>query len=276
MLALVGVAVLFIIVNTIRLAVVARAEEIEIMRLVGASDAFIRWPFIFEGALVGLIGALRHARSCSRSEPIRSARCMTGFFEVLPAAARRASAADLTLLVLTAGIGLGVFGSWISVRSYLPEVQPVRRALPAGVVVRCAAAVPSAHRHPGPTDDRPRSLPPSPQPSLEPPEAASGTVAGRIRRPDTPAVRSVPSRASVSRRGPGRPAPLFLSGYALGPSSATTPGHARRRAGRVRAVLGRLRRDHPALRRRAVDRKALIEGAIRGMIERSTTRSPPT
>jgi cell division transport system permease protein len=116
-LALVAVVVLFIIVNTIRLAVVARAEEIEIMRLVGASDGFIRWPFIFEGALVGLIGAtVTLGLLAVGAEPL--GRVMTGFFEVLPLQLG-ALGRDLTVIVLVTGIGLGVIGSWVSVRSYL-------------------------------------------------------------------------------------------------------------------------------------------------------------
>src|SRR4029078_12095275 len=49
---------LFVIVNTIRMAVPARRDEIDIMQLVGASDWFIRWPFILEGMLVGALGAV--------------------------------------------------------------------------------------------------------------------------------------------------------------------------------------------------------------------------
>jgi cell division transport system permease protein len=109
--------VLFIIVNTIRLAVVARAEEIEIMRLVGASDAFIRWPFVFEGAMVGLLGAvLTLAVLFVAADPIGN--FMIGFFTVLPLRFGTLTR-DLIVLVGGAGLGLGIIGSWVSVRTYL-------------------------------------------------------------------------------------------------------------------------------------------------------------
>ncbi len=116
-LAVIAIIVLFIIVNTIRLAVVARAEEIEIMRLVGASDAFIRWPFVFEGAMVGLLGAiLTLALLAVGAEPI--GRFMFDFFRVLPLQLG-SLARDLIVIVVGAGVGLGVLGSWLSVRTYL-------------------------------------------------------------------------------------------------------------------------------------------------------------
>jgi cell division transport system permease protein len=117
-LTIVGLIVLFIIVNSIRMAVVARADEIEIMRLVGASDAFIRWPFIFEGALVGLFGAgitiglLLLVRD-------RLVGFMSGFFSVFPGDASGLIGPNLALIVLGTGAGIGVLGSYLSVRSYL-------------------------------------------------------------------------------------------------------------------------------------------------------------
>jgi cell division transport system permease protein len=116
-LAVIGAIVLFIIINTIRLAVVGRAEEIEIMRLVGASDAFIRWPFVFEGALVGLLGAaITLATIGAFADPLGA--FMFDFFRVLPIRVG-AIARDVSLLVLGSGVGLGVVGAWISVRTYL-------------------------------------------------------------------------------------------------------------------------------------------------------------
>ena len=116
-LIVVGFVVLFIIVNTIRLAVVARREEIEIMRLVGASDAFIRWPFIFEGAFVGLLGAgVTILILALAAGPVGD--MMFGFFRVLPLELGTL-ARDIVLLVVGTGLGVGVVGSWLSVRSYL-------------------------------------------------------------------------------------------------------------------------------------------------------------
>ena len=116
-LAIIGAIVLFIIINTIRLAVVARAEEIEVMRLVGASDAFIRWPFVFEGALVGLIGAALTLAVIAMAADSLST-FMFEFFRVLPIRVG-AIARDVAVLVIGSGVGLGVLGAFVSVRTYL-------------------------------------------------------------------------------------------------------------------------------------------------------------
>lgn len=117
LLVVIGAIVLFIVINTIRLAVLGRAEEIEVMRLVGASDAFIRWPFVFEGALVGLFGAIvTLGVLVGASEPL--SRFMVGFFQILPISVGSISR-DVTILVVGAGLGLGVLGAWVSVRTYL-------------------------------------------------------------------------------------------------------------------------------------------------------------
>ncbi|MFN2484533.1 MAG: permease-like cell division protein FtsX [Candidatus Limnocylindria bacterium] len=119
--ALVGLTVLFMIVNTIRIAVYSRAGEIEIMRLVGASDSFIRWPFILEGILCGLIGAivtvLLVAVVWGPIQPV-----MVQVFQ-LPTGVSTRFLATLSALLLGVGFALGAAGSYISVRSYLSTAR---------------------------------------------------------------------------------------------------------------------------------------------------------
>jgi len=114
---LVALTVLFMIINTIRIAVYSRANEIEIMRLVGASDSFIRWPFILEGILCGLIGAIITivlvATIWGPIQPI-----MVSVFQ-MPTAVSTQFLTTISLLLFAVGLGVGAVGSWISVRSYL-------------------------------------------------------------------------------------------------------------------------------------------------------------
>ena len=114
---LVGLTVLFMIINTILIAVYSRANEIEIMRLVGASDSFIRWPFILEGILCGLIGAIVTVVLVTAVwDPIQP--IMVSLFQ-MPTAVSNQFLATISLLLFAVGLGLGALGSWISVRSYL-------------------------------------------------------------------------------------------------------------------------------------------------------------
>jgi cell division transport system permease protein len=109
------------IINTIRIAVYSRAGEIEIMRLVGASDSFIRWPFILEGILCGLIGALVTILLVAAVwDPIQPA--MVQVFQ-MPTAVSTQFLTTLSLLLFAVGLGIGALGSWISVRSYLAATR---------------------------------------------------------------------------------------------------------------------------------------------------------
>ncbi|XEC94695.1 permease-like cell division protein FtsX [Paenibacillus tarimensis] len=111
---------MFLISNTIKLTILARRREIGIMKLVGATNAFIRWPFFIEGALIGIIGSL-----------VTTALLLFGYFKLVEATEfelgimmiKLVTLQEAGLLVVAAlmGIGtlVGIWGSTISVRKYL-------------------------------------------------------------------------------------------------------------------------------------------------------------
>ncbi len=113
-----AMATIFIISNTIRLTVFARRKEIAIMKYVGATDDFIRWPFVLEGILLGLIGGsvsaiiLRSFYS-AMAEKIYSTLAFFPLIEQFP------FLNYLSLCLILAGISIGVLGSTISLKKFL-------------------------------------------------------------------------------------------------------------------------------------------------------------
>ena len=116
-LSFVGLTVLLIVVNSIRMALMARAQEIEIMRLVGASDRYVRWPFILEGVLVGLFGAVITLLLLLAS-PLLS-DIATDIAGSVPLGFDESLTYQITAITVGAGLALGGLGAWISVRTYL-------------------------------------------------------------------------------------------------------------------------------------------------------------
>jgi cell division transport system permease protein len=117
-LAFVGLTALLIVINSIRMALMSRAAEIEIMRLVGASDRYVRWPFVLEGFFIGLGGALvTLLLLLIASGPISD--LASEIAGQVPLGFDRSLTIQIVSIVLGAGVGLGTLGAWISVRTYL-------------------------------------------------------------------------------------------------------------------------------------------------------------
>jgi cell division transport system permease protein len=117
---LLSLATLLIVVNTIRLTVLARETEIVIMRLVGATRSFVRWPFIIEGVLLGFLGGVISVIVLKFTYEAIIVRIQNA----LPFVAlftNRFWIGCVYFLVAVVGVLLGMLGGYISVNKQLKE-----------------------------------------------------------------------------------------------------------------------------------------------------------
>jgi len=117
-LALVLTAALLVVANTIRLAVYARRDEIEIMKLVGATNAYVRTPFLLEGMLQGLAGALLAVVGLEIVQRLVIPRAAAAFSFAAGAAAPHLAVLHFGILA-GAGAVVGLLGSYLAVARFL-------------------------------------------------------------------------------------------------------------------------------------------------------------
>ena len=113
---------IFIISNTIKLTVHARRKEISIMKYVGATNSFIRWPFIVEGIIIGIISAAISIIILGINYNIIAGKILESQVVSAMNISLLTFADMFGLIVLVyaiLGIGIGVLGSCISMRRYL-------------------------------------------------------------------------------------------------------------------------------------------------------------
>jgi cell division transport system permease protein len=122
--SLLSLAVLLIIGNTIRLDIQNRREAIEVSKLIGASDAFIRRPFLYTGMWYGISGGLLAWLLIAISlgimaDPVQKlAALYHSSYDLIGL-----SGSDISTLILMSCI-LGLGGSWIAVGRHLSDIEP--------------------------------------------------------------------------------------------------------------------------------------------------------
>jgi cell division transport system permease protein len=122
-----GATVLFLIAsvllisNAIRLSIFARRKEIEVMKLVGASDGFVRTPFVFEGLVEGLIGAGLAALAVIWINFL-FVDWAGNALPYVPISGEAVNTLLVLLLLVAVGVGIGVVGSFLSVTRFLRKI----------------------------------------------------------------------------------------------------------------------------------------------------------
>ncbi len=110
-------ASILLIANTIRLSLYSRRREVEVMKLVGATDWFIRWPFVIEGVIVGAAGAALALVVLGLTKVLVLDPLASTW--TLIAAPRTISFIALVVVLMGAGVGVSAVGSGLSLRRFL-------------------------------------------------------------------------------------------------------------------------------------------------------------
>src|ERR687898_988835 len=115
------VASVLLISNAIRLSIFARRKEIEVMKLVGASDGFVRTPFVFEGLLQGLVGSALAALAVIWINYL-FVDWAHNALPFVPISTEAVNAPLLLLMLVAVGVAIGVIGSFFSVTRFLRKI----------------------------------------------------------------------------------------------------------------------------------------------------------
>ncbi|MFC1571902.1 permease-like cell division protein FtsX [Candidatus Margulisiibacteriota bacterium] len=115
---LISLATLLIVVNTVRLTVLARETDIYIMKLVGATNTFVKWPFIIEGVLIGVLGGLVSFFVLRFSYVAVSTR-ISRALPFLPLVSNGRLLTFIYVAMIAGGTALGMLGAYISVSKVL-------------------------------------------------------------------------------------------------------------------------------------------------------------
>lgn len=113
-----ALAALFIISNTIRITVFARRKEIGIMKYVGATDWFIRWPFLLEGMMLGFGGALLAVLFLNETYGVLIHQVYESL-AFLPLIPQYPFITNISVVLLVTGTVIGALGSTISLRRFM-------------------------------------------------------------------------------------------------------------------------------------------------------------